>query len=295
MLGKRTYLEAVAKLVVFGAICFVFGGCVQPHPSKTSEMDPGQPAMSSSEQALLEIQSGAELVNTDCNKCHNAQPADINRNGAKHKTAIGCLDCHIEHLPLGKATIPQCSMCHDGAENEHFKLVNCLGCHRNPHTPLDVTVDDLPDNSSACKTCHTDKGEEFAQFPSKHADKNCTHCHPTKHKVINKCMTCHEPHAAFMVYEDCLRCHQPHSPLNIKYADDTPNKFCGACHTELFTMLSASKAKHGELACVFCHKTQHPTVPNCAACHGNPHDNTILNPFNDDCLKCHRNPHDLIY
>lgn len=298
MTGKRTYLRTVTKYIVLGALSFVFWGCVQPQQSTTSEMDQQQPAMSNKDKALMQIQSGAELQNTDCTKCHNVQPADITRNGGKHKTAVGCLDCHVEHLPLGKATIPQCAMCHNSSEQQHFGLGErkvCLGCHRNPHTPLDVTVDDVPEVSKGCKTCHSEKGEEFATYPSKHAQKNCTHCHPTKHKVIKKCLECHEPHADFMVFEDCLRCHKPHSPLNIKYADDTPSKYCGACHTEIFTMLSKSKAKHGTFNCAFCHKTKHPTVPNCADCHGSPHDKTILNPFNSDCLKCHRNPHDLIF
>lgn len=301
MPGKTALLKILTKGFFITTTAVILWGCVQPQPATSGDMAPtpaGQQNLSQEEQALLADQAAAQLQNTDCSKCHDSQPTDIVKNGGKHKTAIGCLDCHLEHLPLGKETIPQCSMCHDASAQKHFAVGDrtvCLGCHRNPHTPLDVTVDDVPAVSLVCKTCHAEKGDEFAKFPSKHAQKNCTHCHPTKHKQIQKCLTCHEPHAKFMVYDDCLRCHKPHSPLDIRYADDTPSQYCGACHTELFEMLSKSKAKHGEFNCAFCHKTKHPTVPNCSDCHANPHDSSVLTAFNSDCLKCHRNPHDLIY
>jgi len=299
MSGKNSVLK-IAVTGLFFITPLVFWGCMQPQANASSghEQEEVQEALSTEDAAVLEVQGGAELQPTDCVKCHDTQPADINANGGKHKTAINCLDCHVEHLPLGTDTIPQCAMCHDSSEKDHFAVGDrsvCLKCHRNPHTPLDVTVDDVPEMSTVCKTCHGEKGEEFAQYPSKHAEKNCTFCHPTKHKKINKCLTCHEPHAEFMVFEDCLRCHKPHSPLNIHYADDIDSKYCGSCHTEIFEMLSASKAKHGGFNCAFCHADKHPTVPQCADCHGSPHDPSILNPFNEDCLKCHRNPHDLIF
>ena len=303
MSGKRICIARISKVLFIASLSFAIWGCAQPQPTPApetaqTEQAPaaaGQKAVSPEEKALIETQAQTELQNTDCTKCHDSQPADIQRNGGKHKTEIACKDCHLEHLPLGTKTIPQCSMCHDPSTLVHFKLPNCLGCHRNPHTPLDITVDDVPPVSVGCKTCHGEKGEEFKSFPSKHSAKNCTFCHPTKHKQIKKCLECHTPHASFMVYEDCLRCHKPHSPLNIQYADDTPSNYCGACHTELFELLSKSKAKHGTFKCAFCHKTKHPTVPNCSDCHKQPHDNTMLNPFNSECLKCHKNPHDLVF
>ncbi len=300
MSGNSAFLKKISKVFLISAATFVLWGCVQPQPAKTSEMAPAKATTDvqkegTAEKDLLAAESNSELQNTDCTKCHNSQPADVKRNGGKHKTEVACLECHLEHLPLGTETIPQCSMCHESSEREHFKLENCLSCHRNPHTPLDITVDDVPIVSTGCKTCHGDKGEEFKAFPSMHAEQNCTLCHPTKHKRIHKCLTCHEPHAEFMAYEDCLRCHQPHSPLNIKYADDTPSKYCGSCHGELYQLLSNNKSKHNELNCAYCHKTNHPTVPNCSDCHDSPHSSSMLKPFNSDCLKCHRNPHDLIF
>lgn len=304
MSGKFINPGVISKVLLITSLTFSFCGCVQtqPAPPAASNIETakapaeaGKKGVSTEEKILMDTQAQTELQNTDCTKCHDSQPADIKRDGGKHKTEIACLDCHLEHLPLGTKTIPQCSMCHDSATQEHFTLPNCLGCHRNPHTPLDVTVDDVPPVTVGCKTCHPEKGEEFKNFPSIHATKNCTFCHPTKHKQIKKCLECHQPHADFLTYEDCLSCHKPHSPLNIQYADDIESKYCGACHTEIAEVLSKSKAKHGTFNCAFCHKTQHPTVPNCSDCHKQPHDNGMLSSFNSDCLKCHRNPHDLVF
>ena len=277
------------------AISLTLWGCVQPQPVAT-------PAVSSHElkadqQAILAQQTSTKLQNTDCIKCHTSEPADIKRAGGKHKTKVTCLDCHVEHLPKGHKTIPECSRCHNPTKQLHFTLGQrsvCLSCHRNPHTPLDVTIDNTPAATKGCLTCHPKKGKEFKKYPSKHAQKNCTFCHPRKHKRIKKCLECHKPHAPFMVFKDCLRCHRPHSPLHITYADNIPSKYCGACHTEIFTTLSKSKAKHSKFNCAFCHKRKHPTVPKCQDCHQKIHSETILSRFNDDCLKCHRNPHDLL-
>jgi hypothetical protein len=260
--------------------------------------------LSPEEQALLEAQTATELQNTDCVKCHASEPADILGNGASHKTAIGCLDCHLEHLPLGTNTIPPCSMCHEASAASHFAVGDnpvCLACHTNPHTPLDITVTDVPETSAICATCHGEKKEEFNAFPSKHSEQNCTFCHPGKHKVIDKCFVCHAKdefhggNGAFMAYEDCLKCHKPHSPLNITYASDIPSEFCGTCHGDLLASLSANQSKHNALACAFCHQDRHPTVPKCTDCHAAPHSASMLTSFNSDCLKCHSNPHDLVY
>lgn len=302
MSGKRISSAIISRAAVIASLSFAIWGCAQPQPAPeplavapVTAQPESVKTITAEEKALIEAQAQTELQNTDCKKCHDTQPADIQRNGSKHKTEITCRDCHLEHLPLGTKTIPQCSMCHDPESRGHFQLPNCLGCHRNPHTPLDITVDDVPEVSVGCKTCHSDKGEEFSKFPSKHTALNCTFCHPTKHKQIKRCLECHTPHAEFMVFEDCLRCHQPHSPLNIRYAEDTPPKYCGSCHDTIAAQLAQSKAKHGAFTCAFCHKDKHPTVPNCSDCHLNPHDNTMLNAFNSDCLKCHSNPHDLIF
>ena len=76
-------------------------------------------------------------VKGDCVKCHAEQPAQIEANGASHKTEIDCRACHAGHRPSVAKNIPQCSECHEGSA--HYKVDNCLGCH-NPHQPLNISI-----------------------------------------------------------------------------------------------------------------------------------------------------------
>jgi len=230
------------------------------------------------------------LQNTDCEKCHIPQPLEIMTAGGKHGTSVTCQDCHQEHPPLGTQTIPECVMCHEG--ERHFQLDNCLACHENPHTPLKLNVADTPEVSKGCQSCHADKGNEFKQFPSRHAEQNCTLCHPGQHKVIEKCATCHKPHNDTMQYQDCLACHQPHSPLAINPGPETASGLCGSCHADELAMLAGNTTNHAKLTCAFCHQGKHPAVPACADCHAAPHSAGMLKNF-PDCLQCHHDPHDL--
>jgi len=95
-------------------------------------------------------QPKASLVNDDCLKCHDAPPADIAAAGGKHKD-VGCTGCHAGHPPKVKKPIPLCSECHMG--KPHFELKGCLGCHKNPHTPLNISF--AGKVTDACITCHT--------------------------------------------------------------------------------------------------------------------------------------------
>ena len=39
----------------------------------------------------------AELLPSDCVKCHEKEPQDIDSNGGAHKTQVSCVDCHVGH------------------------------------------------------------------------------------------------------------------------------------------------------------------------------------------------------
>ena len=312
MMGKNLNFAHWFKSLLI-LTCLALWGCVQPQPDKSLAVTSPPPVPEAQKAAAAKpapsqrepvrqtkpaqpvAMASTVLQNTDCTKCHNNEPEAIKQNGGLHKTEIGCLDCHTEHPPVGTQAIPQCSMCHEPDNSPHYILANCNGCHQNPHTPLNISVENSAAVTTGCNTCHGDKGEELKQFPSKHTKLNCTECHPSNHKKIDNCLVCHEPHAEFMAYQDCLRCHKPHSPRDIKYADDTPSRDCGACHGELEEMLAKNQSRHQTLKCAYCHKTRHPTVPNCRECHPNAHDRGLLKSFNSDCLKCHGNPHDLVY
>jgi hypothetical protein len=231
-----------------------------------------------------------ELTPDLCIMCHKQTPIDIASAGGKHKTKVTCLDCHEGHRPLVLDNIPQCSNCHEGSP--HFELQQCMGCHANPHTPLNITLaDNLTD---PCLTCHTEQIGQLKEHPSRHTDLACTNCHSDKHGRIPNCMECHTPHGPEMVMNDCITCHRVHMPLAVMYPEDTPSKSCAACHEELYNELVASSAKHNQLQCAKCHQAKHKMIPKCQDCHGSPHPSALMVKF-ASCSDCHGSPHNLIH
>jgi len=226
------------------------------------------------------------LTTDDCVKCHTTAPADIASAGAGHKT-ITCFDCHASHRPQSKNNIPQCSQCHTG--KPHFELNGCLGCHRNPHTPLKISFGN--NVTDACLTCHSQQIKQLREYKSKHTNLACSYCHSV-HRIVPECVKCHKPHSADMTQADCKSCHKAHMPKAVTYGTEVPNKSCGACHKKAMDLLSANKSKHNKLACVFCHAGKHKTVPTCTSCHNAPHAAGILQKF-PKCSDCHFIAHDL--
>jgi len=238
-------------------------------------------------QAANEPAKMSNLTPSDCSKCHTSQPADIEANGSKHKTAINCQSCHAGHRPSSKNNIPVCSQCHQG--KPHFEQKNCLQCHKNPHTPLKITFDQPM--TEPCLACHTSQIKQLRENKSKHSAKNCTDCHDV-HRKIPQCTQCHKPHSADITAADCKKCHKAHMPKAVAYASDVPSKFCGACHTTQLATLAANKTKHTDQNCAACHQEKHKMVPKCQDCHGDKHPAGIMMKF-PRCLDCHKSPHDL--
>ena len=227
------------------------------------------------------------LSDAQCVHCHPQQPQTIDAQGAKHKTEVGCQDCHVEHPPEGTAAVPQCSMCHSDAA--HYELESCSGCHSDTHAPLAIKLEG--DISGPCLSCHAQQGEEVKAQPSAHTDLACNECH-TMHRQIPNCMECHEKHTADMDFEACKTCHPVHMPLVVTYPDDIPSHYCGGCHGEAVALLQANTTKHHDLACAYCHKQKHKSIPPCQACHGEPHPPKMLEKF-PKCGDCHDTAHDL--
>ncbi|OPL17061.1 MAG: hypothetical protein AVO38_06500 [delta proteobacterium ML8_D] len=238
--------------------------------------------------AFALAQNVVSLQNSDCIKCHKAESASIEKNGGLHKTAVGCLDCHIEHPPLGTETIPQCSMCHAG--KPHYELENCLSCHSDPHQPLALQLDD--NITAACLTCHPEQGQELQDYPSKHTEVACTFCHTT-HGEIPDCSLCHEPHTQGQTTTDCLGCHPVHKPLVIHYADETPRSYCTPCHEGVGDLMNQTETAHKTFTCAFCHKEVHGFIPQCETCHGKPHSASVHEKM-PNCLDCHLDAHNLV-
>ena len=237
-------------------------------------------------QAAATAAAKPALTVDDCVKCHTAPPEEIATAGAGHKT-ITCFDCHNSHRPISKNNIPQCSQCHTG--KAHYDLKGCLGCHKNPHTPLKISFSNTV--TDACLTCHTQQIKQLKENKSKHSNLACSACHNV-HRVIPQCVQCHKPHSNEMTQTDCKSCHKAHMPKVVTYGTDVPNKSCGACHKRAMELLSASKSKHSKLACVFCHAAKHKTVPTCDSCHGTPHPAGMMQKF-PRCSECHFIAHDL--
>jgi len=228
------------------------------------------------------------LSSDDCIKCHANPPADIAAAGGKHKMVM-CTACHAGHPPSvpAKSIIPKCSNCHTG--KPHFELKDCLQCHTNPHTPKNIKIG--PNLTEPCLTCHTKQIQQLKETRTKHSALYCSTCHSTKHPNVPECIRCHKPHTPDMTAADCKKCHQAHAPKPVTY-EDVPAKFCAGCHKQAYDLLTASKAKHKDFACSFCHQAKHKMIPKCQDCHGEKHPAGIMAKFKK-CGDCHNIAHDL--
>lgn len=240
------------------------------------------------EQIDINPPSGSEnLILADCEKCHRQEFNDLDEAGLAHQTELTCTDCHKGHRPKSFDTIPKCSQCHSG--EDHYRLQQCLNCHRNPHRPRQIR---LPKKArQECLTCHQAQEQELVRYPSYHSELVCTDCHQY-HGQMPSCMSCHQGHNRQMTEAVCQNCHQPHKPLDVSYADTTPSTDCSGCHQQAATDLEQSKRKHRLLKCADCHRQRHKTIPLCSDCHGSPHAEEIVTRF-PACGGCHGTAHSL--
>lgn len=230
------------------------------------------------------------LTVEDCRKCHEQEIRDIELHGEKHKTAVTCVDCHLDHPPRGSQAIPECSMCHKPKDNVHFAVDNCRQCHP-AHRPRDVDFSRPGRGFPACASCHPHQAQQLEGYPNRHSLLDCKECH-RKHGEFLKCLECHEPHVPTMVYDDCLGCHPPHMPQKVAYDTFVPSLFCSGCHPAETADLERNASKHHDLRCVYCHKDQHKRIPQCVTCHRLPHMPEIHEKF-PNCDNCHGGPHTL--
>ena len=231
----------------------------------------------------------ATVTASDCRKCHEDVVFTLAHKGKAHKDI--CLECHRGHPPADMQIIPDCNRCHDAAGQKHFALDNCMRCHVNPHTPLEIKL--TRDITTPCLSCHTEQFEQLQDNPSIHTILACTACH-TYHGQIQPCQNCHFPHSDTMDMNSCQKCHMAHKPLVIAYGENIVSEDCGSCHTEVYGVMSENKTKHRNVTCVSCHYEEHGMIPACQKCHGQwPHPTEILNKFTN-CRECHGMAHDLM-
>jgi hypothetical protein len=229
----------------------------------------------------------AEFPNMNCASCHADAVRDVKTAGGRHR-AVPCTGCHLGHPPDAGNALQSCNRCHPKTKSAHFELGGCLGCHKNPHTPLNISFSRI---KGACVSCHAAQVEQLREHRSRHSALECSACHDI-HRKVPECTRCHKPHSGDMIAADCRYCHRAHQPLPVTYASDVPSKDCGACHRKALDLLDASASKHRELGCAFCHAGRHKTVPACRDCHGSPHPEDIMARF-PVCGRCHSVAHDL--
>ncbi len=230
----------------------------------------------------------SNLTLSDCSTCHRKIVKQIESGGKSHSTKVTCVDCHKGHPPNDWDIIPQCFDCHTG--KSHFEITDCLQCHTNPHTPLEITL--TKDITGPCVTCHKDQDKQLRENISIHSKLDCTACH-YEHGQIPDCLRCHLPHTNDSLSKECNTCHPAHKPLVVSYGPEISSAACKTCHQTMAELITASGTMHGKLECVKCHVTKHKMVPQCEMCHVQRHSQWILNKF-PVCGDCHGNAHDLV-
>lgn len=138
--------------------------------------------------------------------CHEKQP--IKLAGMAKLPEISCVTCHAFTTEVPglasrdsaiRAMVPrqeQCLSCHQMRERpEGFDLAkdphkgSCGSCH-------DVHAHTLPaDAKGTCKTCHADLARSAFHQGANHK------------RVLEACVTCHQPHQASVDAADCVGCH----------------------------------------------------------------------------------------
>lgn len=295
-------LLAIAMIAGLCSCVAVKGGGgesdVKPLPEAPASAEVAEPSakLATSEIPAPQVyqEKVAPLTTLECAQCHYKVFAEIRDMGGKHQ--IQCRECHqtFHDLRPGvewKDVIPHCTNCHGEIHGKNF--LECMTCHTNAHAPINSLVN-MEALSRDCGACHATQGAEIAQYPSKHAtDVACSDCHHTRHGFIPACTECHpEPHTAFVDNAGCGVCHLVHKPLEIAYGADTANNVCSGCHADVNRRLSESSKKHSTVACVSCHENKHRYIPDCSACHQQPHSDSLLKRF-AGCADCHGEPHAL--
>jgi len=222
----------------------------------------------------------------DCASCHEEAHQTAVRDQGKHKSILGCADCHPGHPPGETNVTVECTTCHLPESAKHFTVGNCYTCH-NPHSTMEIKYTHVY-SKRICITCHDAVNAEMGTAPSSHSKLSCTMCHRT-HKATFDCLRCHKPHTEHAKYEDCLGCHKAHIPTAISFKDQVSSSLCVGCHEKTAAVVSQKGGKHKtKTNCVDCHRVHGSKgIPKCSDCHS-PKEKSHFQEKN--CTKCH-DPH----
>ncbi len=166
LFGRLTAMKVTCGVIgILGMIALVgLLACQKTAGVRRSTGAAEQPKGTAAAQTAGEIAAAPALLDSQCVHCHPQQPETIAANGKKHKTEVGCMDCHVEHPPQGADAVPECSMCHEG--EPHYDLEKRGSCHPDTHAPLDLKMHG--EITGPCLTCHKQQGDEVHAHPSAH-------------------------------------------------------------------------------------------------------------------------------
>jgi predicted CXXCH cytochrome family protein len=267
-----------------------FKDCMACHEPHSEDMTYADCLRCHSPHKPTDIAFAREVNPAHCSSCHEDVSATVETKGGAHKTEVNCVSCHKAHPPQEEGVIPECGLCHDPEESDHYQVNGCVSCH-DPHAPMDLDFSRIEQSKPACLSCHEDIDQAMQEAPSKHLEVDCSRCHPD-HGGKKTCDSCHQPHSPDMTTPDCLVCHPAHTPNQMLFSDGMNAGYCSACHDDVAGLLAVTSARHRDLNCLSCHEGEHGSAMACVDCHGEPHEPGLHSKF-PDCLKCHENPHDL--
>jgi len=154
--------------------------------------------------------------------------------------------------------------------------------------PMDVAA------NRKCNGCHAAAAMTMAGGGGAHSELACVSCHTRYHGKPEDdwplCLNCHNSHGESITMRMCRNCHSSHDVAAIRYDLKVPDAHCTACHKKSAARLRESGTRHTGLACVICHRSNHPTMPTCVDCHSGPHAPRVMKKP-DGCARCHESAH----
>lgn len=196
---------------------------------------------------------GSELA--ACEACHGPGSLHVDEEGdgpILGPAALAELGGDRGNLMCTQCHTSQADTWHEGPHSSTD--LNCFTCHGDVvHTSDAVTpVVEFRVAAEFCLQCHADQTSDFRL--------------PSRHRVMENEVACHD-------------CHSPHGELEATFGFEGPDQVCLTCHTE---MIGPFVFEHEGVAsedCTACHRP-----------HGSINDKLLVQDSNGLCLQCHYEP-----